>query len=282
MLLIMLAVTGYPLISTVRLSFTDTILTGHASMFHWVGWDNFRYVFTDPDFGDAFWRTLYFTIVSVGIEMVLGVLVGLLLDCEFRGRAIMRALIVLPWALPTIVNATLWRLIYNPQYGALNALLTQTGVIGTYQSWLGQPGSAMTAIILADVWKNFPLVALIALAALQTVPREIKSASIVDGAGVFARFRFVVWPYLAGPLMVALVLRTMDAFRVFDIFYSTTNGGPADATNVLMIYAVKQGLEFFNVGFASAIANLMIVCIAIFSVAFIALIRRADRRANEL
>jgi multiple sugar transport system permease protein len=137
MLVIMLAVTGYPLLSTVRLSFTDAILTGRAAMFHWVGWDNFRYVFSDPDFGDAFWRTLYFAIVSVAIELVLGVLVALLLNRKFYGRFLARAMIVLPWALPTIVNAMLWRLIYNPEFGSLNALLSQLGLIDNYRSWLG-------------------------------------------------------------------------------------------------------------------------------------------------
>jgi multiple sugar transport system permease protein len=124
--------------------------------------------------------------------------------------------------------------------------------------------------------------ALILLAGLKSLPTDILEAAEADGATAVQRFRIIVFPMLLPAVFLALVLRTMDAFRVFDIIYSTTNGGPADATDVLMIYAVKQGLEFFNIGFASAIANLMIVCIAIFSVGFIVLIRRADKRANEL
>ncbi len=123
--------------------------------------------------------------------MVVGVLAALLLNQEFRGRTALRALMILPWALPTVVNATLWRLIYNPEYGALNAALTQLQVsIDAYRSWLGEPGTALAALIVADCWKNFPLVALIALAALQAVPRDITAASLVDGAGPIARFRF--------------------------------------------------------------------------------------------
>ena len=119
LLVIILTVTGYPLISTVRLSFTDASLTGRHVAQHWVGFENYAYVFTDPDFGDAFRRTLYFTFVSVGIEILLGVLVALLLNREFAGRTIVRAIMVLPWALPTIVNAMMWRLIYNPEFGSL-------------------------------------------------------------------------------------------------------------------------------------------------------------------
>ena len=140
LLVIMVTVTGYPLISTIRLSFTDAILTGRHVAQHWVGFENFAYVFTDPDFGDAFRRTLYFTFVSVGIEILLGVLVALLLNREFAGRTIVRAIMVLPWALPTIVNAMMWRLIYNPEFGSLNALLSQLGLIDSYRSWLGDPG----------------------------------------------------------------------------------------------------------------------------------------------
>ena len=183
LLVIIVTVTGYPLISTIRLSFTDASLTGRHVAQHWVGFENYAYVFTDPDFGDAFRRTLYFTFVSVGIEILLGVLVALLLNREFAGRTIVRAIMVLPWALPTIVNAMMWRLIYNPEFGSLNALLSQLGLIDSYRSWLGTPGTAMNMVILADVWKNYPLVAIIVLAALQTIPRELYEAADIDGAG---------------------------------------------------------------------------------------------------
>ncbi len=124
--------------------------------------------------------------------------------------------------------------------------------------------------------------ALILLAGLKSLPTDVLEAAEADGATPMQRFRIIVFPMLLPAVFLALVLRTMDAFRVFDIFFATTNGGPADATDVLMIYAVKQGLQFFNIGFAAAISNMMIACIAVFSVAFVLLIRRADRRANEL
>ena len=188
LLVVIIAIIGWPLASTIALSFTDAKLVGTAG--DAVGVANYQKALTNPAFTSAFLNTAFFSFVSVGIEIVAGVLAALLLDQEFRGRTLLRGLMILPWALPTIVNATLWRLIYNPEYGALNALLTQFGLISDYRSWLGDPNSAMASLIIADAWKNFPLVALIALAALQTVPKEIKAAAIVDGAGLLARFRF--------------------------------------------------------------------------------------------
>src|SRR5436305_7056997 len=186
---------------------------------------------------------------------------------------------ILPWALPTIVNATLWRLIYNPEYGALNALLTQFGLIGDYRSWLGDPNSAMASLIIADAWKNFPLVALIALAALQTVPKEIKSAAIVDGAGLFARFRFVTIPYLAGPLMVALVLRTIEAFKVFDIIWVMTRGGPANATRSLSILVYQEAFSFQRAGSGASMALIVTLIITVLAAVYISAIRRGVLRA---
>ncbi|HVK91383.1 MAG TPA: sugar ABC transporter permease, partial [Mycoplana sp.] len=231
LLAVMIAVIGWPLVDTVGLSFTDAKLVGTGGNF--VGLDNYTKMLSSTNFQRTLVTTAWFAIVSVAAEMVLGVLAALLLNQKFRGRTVLRALMILPWALPTVVNATLWRLIYNPEYGALNAALTQIGLLDSYRSWLGEPGSALTALIVADCWKNFPLVALIALADLQAVPREITSASLVDGAGPFSRFRFVILPYLAGPLMVALVLRTIEAFKVFDIIWVMTRGGPANSTRTL-------------------------------------------------
>ena len=274
---VIVVIIGWPLASTVWISLTSAKLVGTGGDF--VGLSNFANALGNPAFRAAFVNTAIFALVSVAIEMLIGVLAALLLDQEFYGRTVLRALMILPWALPTIVNATLWRLIYNPQYGALNALLTQTGVIGSYQSWLGQPGSAMIAIIAADVWKNFPLVALIALAALQTVPREIKAASIVDGAGVFARFRIVLWPYLAGPLMVALVLRTIEAFKVFDIIWVMTRGGPADTTRTLSILVYQEAFSFQRAGSGASMALIVTLIITVLASIYIAAIRRGVARA---
>ncbi|CCF00429.1 Putative sugar ABC transporter, permease protein (plasmid) [Sinorhizobium fredii HH103] len=273
LLVVMVSVIGWPLVDTVRLSFTDAKLVGTAGSF--VGIDNYERMLTGSNFQRALVTTTWFAVVSVAAEMVLGVLAALLLNQRFRGRAALRALMILPWALPTVVNATLWRLIYNPEYGALNAALTQLGLIDSYRSWLGEPGSALTALIIADCWKNFPLVALIALAALQAVPRDITAAALVDGAGPFNRFRFVIMPYLAGPLLVALVLRTIEAFKVFDIIWVMTRGGPANSTRTLSILVYQEAFSFQRAGSGASLALIVTLLVTVLAAAYAALLRRA-------
>ncbi|MGX8012277.1 carbohydrate ABC transporter permease [Mesorhizobium sp. ORM8.1] len=272
LLVIMVAIIGWPLVDTVRLSFTDAQLVGTSG--NYVGFDNYTNMLASSNFTRTLATTTWFAVVSVAAEMVLGVLAALLLNQQFRGRAVLRGLMILPWALPTVVNATLWRLIYNPEYGALNAALTQLHIIGDYRSWLGEPGTALVALIVADCWKNFPLVALIALAALQAVPRDITAAALVDGAGPFNRFRFVILPYLAGPLMVALVLRTIEAFKVFDIIWVMTRGGPANSTRTLSILVYQEAFSFQRAGSGASLALIVTLLVTVLAVAYAALVRK--------
>jgi multiple sugar transport system permease protein len=191
------------------------------------------------------------------------------------------ALLLIPVTITPVVVGLIFRALLAADYGLLGYYFSAWG-LSNPRGFLGDPGTALPTLIVVDAWQWTPFMALILLAGLKSLPTDILEAAQADGATPLQRLRIIVLPMLLPAIFLALVLRMMDAFRVFDIIYATTNGGPADATNVLMVYAVKQGLEFFNVGFASAIANVMIVCIAIFAVLFIALIRRADRRANEL
>ncbi|MBJ6133988.1 sugar ABC transporter permease [Ochrobactrum sp. Q0168] len=278
LLAVMVCVIGWPMFETVRLSFTDAKLVGTGGDF--VGIANYIKMLSSSNFQRAFWTTTWFSVVSVSAEMVLGVLAALLLNQPFYGRTILRALLILPWALPTVVNATLWRLIYNPEYGALNSLLTQLGIISDYQSWLGEPPAAMTALIVADCWKNFPLVALIALAALQAVPRDITAASLVDGAGPLNRFRFVILPYLAGPLMVALVLRTIEAFKVFDIIWIMTRGGPANSTRTLSILVYQEAFSFQRAGSGASLALIVTLIVTVLALGYGFLVRKTAGAAT--
>lgn len=273
LLIVMIAVIGWPLIDTVRLSFTDAKLVGTQGSF--VGLDNYVKILSGTNFQRALVTTFWFAVLSVALEMVIGVLAALLLNQQFYGRSVLRALMILPWALPTVVNATLWRLIYNPEYGALNAALLQMGLIDAYRSWLGEPNTALASLILADCWKNFPLVALIALAALQAVPRDITAAAMVDGAGAWSRFRFVIMPYLAGPLMVALVLRTIEAFKVFDIIWVMTRGGPANSTRTLSILVYQEAFSFQRAGSGASLALIVTLLVTVLAVAYAALIRKS-------
>lgn len=278
LLAIMTAVIGWPLVDTIRLSFTDAKLVGTSGAF--VGFANYVALLGNDRFLSTLVTTVWFAVASVSLEMVLGVAAALLLNQNFKGRTLLRALLILPWALPTVVNATLWRLIYNPQYGALNAALTQLGLAERYQSFLGEPSSALTALIIADTWKNFPLVALIALAALQAVPKEIHSASLVDGAGAVSRFRYVTLPYLAGPLMVALVLRTIEAFKVFDIIWVMTRGGPANSTRTLSILVYQEAFSFQRAGSGASLALIIALIVTVLATAYALMIRKAAGSAR--
>ncbi len=277
LLAVMIAVIGWPLADTIHLSLTNARLIGTSGEF--VGLANFQKALTGNPFRNALATTATFALISVGLEMVLGVLAALLLDQQFRGRTVLRALMILPWALPTIVNATLWRLIYNPEYGALNSALMQLGIIDGYRTWLGEPTSAMVSLIVADAWKNFPLVALIGLAALQAVPKDIKAAAVVDGAGAWSRFKFVLWPYLAGPLMVALVLRTIEGFKVFDIIWVMTRGGPANSTRSLSILVYQEAFSFQRAGSGASLALIVTLIITVLATFYITAIRRSAVRA---
>ncbi len=276
LLVVILGVVSWPLINTVHLSLTDAGMATASGNF--VGLDNFSRNLQSRAFQSALINTTWFTVLSISTELVLGVLAALLLNQEFRGRTALRALMILPWALPTVVNAILWRLIYNPEYGALNSALLQLGVIDAYRSWLGEPNSAMLAMVVADVWKNFPLVGLISLAALQSVPRETLAAATVDGAGAWARFRFAVLPYLAGPLMIALVLRTIEAFKVFDIVWVMTRGGPANTTRTLSILVYQEAFSFQRAGSGASLALIVTFAVTLLAAGYVAIMRRTALR----
>jgi multiple sugar transport system permease protein len=263
-----------PFGQTLATSLTDAEISAVQTDANWVGLENYAYALTDPYFGIALVRTLYFTMVSVGLEGVLGVAVALLLNQNFRGRLVMRAIIILPWAVPTIVNAVAWRLIYHPEYGALNSLLFQTGLIGHYKSWLGDPGMALNFVILADVWKNFPLIAYVALAGLQTIPDDLLKAAAIEGAGAWRRFRAITLPWLAGPLLVVLILRTIEAFRVFDIVYVMTRGGPADSTKTASFYVYQEYFSYLRSGSGASYAVVMAAISGLMIVGYYVVARR--------
>jgi multiple sugar transport system permease protein len=272
LLFIMASIIGWPFIRTVWVSFTDArLLTAGAE---WVGLSNYLNALANPLVQSALVVTTLFVVISVSIEFIAGVFAGLLLDQDFRGRTMLRALMILPWALPTVVNATMWRLIYQPDFGALNAMLTQLGLADSYQSWLGDPHSALWAVCLADAWKNFPLVALICLAALQSVPSELKAAATIDGAGFWKKFRAVYLPFLAGPLTVAIVLRTIEAFKVFDIIWVMTRGGPANSTKSLSVVVYQEAFSFQRAGSGASIALIVALISAVLTALYVTAMRR--------
>jgi multiple sugar transport system permease protein len=274
--LIITGVVGYPFIQTIVLSFTDAKLLSGFSKSHWIGFENYAFALTDTAFLQAMGRTLYFTVLSVGLEACFGVLVALLLNQEFPGRSLCRALLVLPWAIPTIVNALMWRLIYQPDFGGLNAALVQNGFMDNYRSWLGEESSAMNSVIIADVWKNYPIVALIVLAALQNAPRELYEAAKLEGANAWACFKSVTWPVIMAPLLIALVLRAIEALKVFDIIYVMTHGGPADSTRTLSFFVYQESFSFNRVGSGASYALLVVLMAMVFILAYVRMIKSRE------
>ncbi|MEJ5174379.1 carbohydrate ABC transporter permease [Erwinia sp. MYb416] len=279
MLIVMALLTAWPLLRTIWLSFTDAELIGSGAQTGYIGLDNYLYALTDPDFRAAIGRTLYFTMISVALEGVIGVLVALLLNQKFIGRNVLRVLVILPWALPTIVNAMMWRLNFNPDYGSINALLTQAGIIDGYRSWLGSPDSALNAVMLADVWKNYPLVTLLVLAAMQSIPEDLYEAARLDGAPAWRRFRAITFPAIVGALSVALVVRTIDAFKVFDIIYVMTRGGPVDSTKTLSFYVYQESFSYLRAGSGAAYAILMTLMCSVLIALYMAMLYRQRRRS---
>ena len=265
-------VIGYPLFETVRLSFTATQLVGSGG--GWVGIGNFAAALDSPEFWSALRITVVFTALTVIVEMVVGLLVALLLDQPLRGRGFVRGLMIVPWALPTVINAMMWRVIYNPEVGALDAALQQSGIIGQYQSWLGDPDIALYAVAAADIWKTFPLVALILLAALQGVPRELHDAASIDGAGPWQRFRAVTLPAILVPLSIVVVLRVIEAVKVFDIIWVMTRGGPLNATRSLAILVYQQAFSFHHSGYGAALSLLSVLLSLLLIAVYVVSLRR--------
>jgi ABC-type sugar transport system permease subunit len=262
----------YPILRTLYTSFfaVDTPFPGH---FPFIGFDNYTFALSHSEFWSAVERTAYFTLLSTGLELVFGMGIALLLYAPLRGRWLFRTIVVLPWALPTIVNGAMWRYFFNAQYGVVNAALTQLGLSSSYHAWLSSPFGALNIVILADVWKNTSLVAFFLLAGLTTIPRDLYEAARVDGYGPWGAFVHITLPLLRPVIVVVLVLRTIEAFKVFDIIYVMTGGGPANGTQSIAYYTYQRAFsdEFF--GYGSALAYLIVLFILGFAVLYIRLLR---------
>jgi ABC-type sugar transport system permease subunit len=274
--LVILLVVVVPLGRALWMSLFDIQLTRPGNE-PFVGLGNYIDQLTSGDFWGATGRALFFTVVSTALELGLGMGLALLMDQPLRIRWLLRTIIILPWALPTIVNALMWRWIDNAEYGALNALLTQTGVLHSYQPWLSNSDLAMWMVILADVWKITPLVAILLLAGLQAIDREIIEVARVDGAGALQVFRHIVLPLVTPVILILLVLRTMEAFKVFDIVWIMTNGGPANSTQTIAIYAYQTAYQGFDFGKGAALGYLIALVIMVLAAVYLRLLGRTGR-----
>jgi ABC-type sugar transport system permease subunit len=241
-----------------------------------VGLGNYLEILQNKYFWASVGRTFYFMVVSILVESILGIAIAQLLNLDFKGRALVRTLILVPWALPITIDAIMWKWIFNPTYGAFNSLLYQLGLISEYRTWLSTPTSAMHVVILADVWKVTPLVILLTLAALQTIPAELYEAAMIDGASRWRSFWSLTFPLLIPTLVIVLVVRTMDAFKVFDIIYIMTSGGPADGTKVIAYYTYIEAFSYLRLGTGAALAYLMTIFIGLMAFAYIRVMKNRE------
>jgi trehalose/maltose transport system permease protein len=260
MLAVLALVAAWPLLRTVAFSFTDAYLSDLAG-WRYVGFENYIVLMQEPQWWRAVVNTLLFTLISVFLETVLGLVIALTLNAQLPGRGLLRAAMLIPWAIPTVVSAKMWGWMLNDLYGVVNALLLTVGLIDEPWAWLADPVLSMAAVVAVDVWKATPFMALLTLAALQVLPREIYEAAHVDGAGSVRSFFSITLPLIRPALAVAIIFRGLDALRVFDVIYVLTGNNANTAS--MSVYARQLLVEFQDVGTGSAAATCLFVVVAL-------------------
>jgi multiple sugar transport system permease protein len=276
-ILVLGAVAVYPVLRTFLLSlFKSNLNTGFSEDF--VGLDNYSRLISDSRFWQSLRNTMVFSIISVGVEFLLGLAGAVLLHQRFRGRGVVRAIAMLPWALPTAVMALAWSWIFNDSFGVLNDLLLRAGIISEAVAWLGQPAGAMAAMVVADVWKTAPFMMIIMLAGMQSIPEDLYEAIRLDGATRWQEFRLITLPLLRPAIALALLFRAIAAFGVFDLVFILTGGGPGGTTETVSLYAYTNYFRYLDFGYGAT------VIVASFLLMFVvaALIYRPEAEQGEI
>jgi trehalose/maltose transport system permease protein len=281
-MILLAAVAGWPLLHTLFYSLTDAALDAPHE-YNFVGLANYLEltdsgaygVLADPLWWQAVGNTLWFTGVSVSLELVLGMLLALLMNQAFRGQGLVRTAILVPWAIPTIVTAKMWGWMFHGQFGVVNDLLLRVGLIDQPLAWIASPSLSMWAVVMADVWKTTPFMALMLLAALQLIPKDLYEAARVDGANAWQRFWRITLPLIMPALIVALIFRVMDALRVFDLIYVLTSN--SEATISISGYARDQMVSYQEMGFGSAASVLVFMMVAGIAACFLYVGRFNDK-----
>lgn len=268
-LAVLVAFTAYPAVWVLWLSLQHRIPVFGIDRF--AGLAHYAFLLEDPRFWNAARVTMTFTVVSVALELLGGLLVALALRGQQRGQRLALGLLLLAWALPSVVAAKLFEWLYHPASGLLNLALGGRSI-----NWLGDPTLALAGVIVADVWRSLPFVALLCYARLLTIPTECYEAAQVDGAGARATFTQVTLPLLLPVLLIALLFRTLDALRAFDLMFVLTGGGPAGTTETLTVYAYRSLFQTLHLGFGSAIGVVVFVTVMAVAWAYLAALRRAE------
>lgn len=240
-----------PLLNELFLSFTSTSLLTPGNHV-WVGLDNYRELFRNADFLHSIWITTIYTVACVVFAIGIGLIAALLLDAPFKGRAVARALVTLPWAAPPVAVALIFTWIYNAQYGVFNYAQKLLG-FDAFENWLDTPNRALAAILIATIWQIFPFSSVVILAALQGVPRELRESAAIDGAGPWAIFKAVVWPTILPTVMILALFVTIWSLRRFDLIWLLTQGGPIGATNTLVIDLYRKAFVYRDLGAGASV-----------------------------
>ncbi len=274
MIIALFCIAAWPLLRTIYFSFTNTSLTNLYGG-EWIGFDNYlqrrelssgrviwRGTLVDPAWWNAVWNTVRFTVISVFFETVFGLGIALVLNAEFRGRGWVRAAILIPWAIPTIVSAKMWAWMLNDQFGIINDILIRLGVIERGIAWTASIDTAMTAVLIVDIWKTTPFMALLCLAGLQMIPRDIYEAVRIDGVHPLKVFWKITLPLVRPALMVAVIFRALDALRIFDLIYVLTPN--SKATKTMSVISRENLIDFDKFAYGSAQSTLLFAIIAVF------------------
>jgi multiple sugar transport system permease protein len=268
-----LALVFYPMLQAFATSLFHNILWKPRDV-RFVGLDNYLAVAQDPVAWSSLGRTALWIGITVPLQLLLGLATALLLNQEFRWRGLARSLILIPWALPSVVIGLMWSWIYHPQVGLLNDLLLRVGILEAAMPWLADPATALYSIILALVWQGFPFFAIMILAGLQTIPANLYEAAAIDGATAWQQFREITLPGLKGVLVTAVMLRLIWVANSIDVIYVMTGGGPGYATQTLPLYAFKRTYASMDFGYGTALAVTFSLLLLLLIVAYL---RRAGR-----
>jgi multiple sugar transport system permease protein len=265
-LVVIAIVAAYPILYAIWLSLHQYSVI-HPGLSRWVGLGNYRDALSSSDFWSSVRVTFVFTVISVTLELIIGTAMALLMNEAFRGRSILRAVVLVPWAVLTVGTAIMWKSIFEPDLGFMNQLLQALHLPGAHTVWLGQSGYAMAVLIFADVWKTAPFMALLILAGLQVIPDDVYDAAKVDGASMWQRFWYVTLPLLRPAILVALIFRTLDALRIFDLPFVLTQG--SNGTTSLSLYAYQQLTQNRLIGPGSSLAVLTFIIVMAVSFLYI-------------
>jgi len=266
--LFVIAFAFYPILYSLFLSLHKIILSLPYLGSPFVGLDNYKELLGDRVALHSLMNTLVFVFATTILEILFGLVIALVINRHFKGRGVVRAAVLIPWAIPTVVSSQMWRFIFNDKYGLLNYILSGSNT-STYTAWLAHPVTAFMAIVAADVWKTSSFAGLLILAGLQLIPDDLYEAAEIDGASSWQQFREITLPLIKPAVLIALLFRTTDAFRVFDLVFVMTQGGPADSTNVLQFYGYKKIFAEGLMGYGSTISVLVFFITFIISLIYI-------------